>query len=407
MKKSKINDKCRNKSREVFIRNYGRSNFHILGPFSDTKPVTESGERINFIYQKLKMKTLNYPYFPDKNHILVRNVELIKDILEIYDDLIQGFTIHFYMMNMIESKTVIETINNNPINLLKRLMLSKCHGDVLSELNPILEIESLAFSSSDSKPFHFDKNLEKLFPNLKCLYILDTRSSDWSFITAEFPKLRIFEVSFPIIENEYKNIESHVIDFLKINSNVSCVLLNNVTLNFLNEINGILTNLTILDINSLSNNYQNYQGVIDFGNIDELVIKSNKPPENISFYKLNKLNLHINHHITNKWIEFFKYNVKKDLKTFKLKTEHLQKDQFLKIGETFINSDRVIIDCLTQFIADDIVNFTQLATNIYTLELTAFIDDSEQKLLEDKISGDWIVKFTPVDGQRIEIYIRK
>lgn len=340
---------------------------------------------------------------------------MIKDILKAFGVSIRNNKINFKYMNEIESKEIFESINAYESYTLEKLSLLNCHGHVLDELQIFTKLDSLVFSTRLDKAFEFsDKEgltLTKLFPNLRRLYLLNTKPSDWAFINGIFPKLSIFEVALPTTKTEYEIVESQIIEFIKSNTKINIIVLRNINSNVLKEISENLPNLKTMEIKSLSNDYRYCQGnAIHFEKLKELIFTSeniNEIPENIFFRQLNKLTLNIIPEITDKWIELIKNQMNKHLKTFTLNTENLSIEHFLRLGETLTRTDRMVIHSVSHFASDDVVKFLEKTKHLHVLELDILMKESEQKDLENKISGNWTIEFTPIVFDCVKIYIQK
>lgn len=325
--------------------------------------------------------------------------------------------IEFNFANIIESEAreTVKLLNEKSSESLEMLKFHVCKGNVLDDLRlPFEKVSELLLSSSSTETFAFSENrrLATFFPKVKKLSLPETDSSIWSFLDGEFFSLISIEMKSP---NENGVDDSHIDNFFKINPRIETLKLREANLKLLNRAK-IIPNLKFLNIESMSEDYLNYQSdAIHFDTVTNVTIQSyDQIPEKIHFNQLKELFLDITTEFNENWIEFISKQVNPGLNTFILFNKNLKIDNLLAISDKLTKLQTFLVrdnEPTNEFIAEDIVEFVMKCKDLDTFEIVIGMEKTEQNDLKRILSGIFVVDLTQVatarDKDMVKINIKR
>lgn len=372
LKKAASDPNSLQEARKTFKENYKWDRFIFCGPFieDNAKAIEEDGR-----------------------FITIKNLDVIREILTTFGDMIERIDLSFKEMDATDAKQIVMQINVLH-HTIETLELKNCKGDVLNELSNTFEkVFHLAFSSSSSDNLQIaSKKLSEIFPNVEYLNVEDTRASDWIFIDNALPNLKEFTVDLPKQGGDNAD-ETQIAEFLRKNLQITKLVIKHSSLKLLNEVNEFLKNLEILQLNGLSENYLNYEGEqIHFHNIRYLKIESendDKIPVRAVFHRLNDFHLQTKDNFTDKWFEYLDEHVNPNLVRIHIKSDHLAVKYLLGIPEKYTNLHFIDIKTKSQFVANDILRFLKRNKQTYGIEFSIQMDKSEEARLKNRVSAVW------------------
>lgn len=380
--KAEIDEHCLKVARELFRQNYGLTKFHVSGPFQN-----DESNAIDDLNQQ---------------QIIIQNFSLVKMILNVFGDLIRKLDISFENIDSCPGREIINNVNRNCSQSLKRLEMKNCKEYVLDSLKMTFpHMRTALFSSSQSKSLQISSDagkFDQLFPNLESLLLEYTTKSDWKLIGNEFPKLTMLAVELPNGKDPDRPDDIYVGNWLKSNTKIEILSIQYSTLNILRAANELLLNLKNLELRFLSTEYLNYTGdPIHFNNVRQLTVQSNRSneetPEFIFFHQLQELKLYVKPELNDKWILFIGQQLnKKSIIKLYISTTVLTRERFNSLSDLLPNLIGVSVECSTDYTAKDIIKFIEKSNQLMTLRMKVPMEVMEERILRAKLQNKWHYK---------------
>lgn len=344
----------------------------------------------------------------------MNSIIVTKNILTQFGALIGFLQVDFEHLNAEQAKDIVKSINDAKMKTLRLFNLLNCKGHALDELKGTFpQVNVMKFYTSETEYFEFSntgQTLYKLFPKLRRFFVV-TKATEWTIIDGKFPNLKYFHVFLATkLERDKNGIdETHVSSFLKKNKQIEELSIGECNLNVLSEANNILPHLKSLEINTLSEDYENYQGddAIHFKTVRELTVKSdvdNEIPVKIKFDQVYTLTLKLGSTFTDKWIDFIGNQVNSKVNTLNLHTKSVTTDQLMAIADKLIELENVVVGSQLKYTADNILNFVMKLQNLQSLQLNIEMEKTEQVKLTNTLTDDWTVTF-PSSGSDGKVII--
>lgn len=286
------------------------------------------------------------------------------------------------------------------------LSLEGCGGNVLDELRkPFERIGKLHFSTDQFGDLKISEDLKltQLFPELRILEVGHTSVADWAFFDGHFPHLFMLE-----LHKQIPDVQPHVVDFLKNNTRIETLIIDHINPQLLMEVRENLPLLRSLRIVLLAEDSNQRSNTINFNTVTKFTLESYhsiKIPDYITFDRLEELIFEIEHELTNQFFEFISKQVNTNLGKFRIWAKTISRENLLTIPVELPALKEVIIQCWSKLTADDIGQFLKMNQHLKTLDLFAYIDESEQQKLYAIISNNW--DFGIIKTSRIEVKITK
>lgn len=385
-------------ARELFKSNFSHFGFIFDGPLTDDD---------GYVIKTLTNTSIPY-YFID-------HLSTIQSFLDNFGSVVQWIMIDFRLMSPEEGRQIVDYVNDKCAQTLRFLYLRGCKGEVLDGISIAFEnVEEVSFSSNSTHTLTLpsDRKLNRIFPNIRSLFIEKTVVSDWTFIDGHLPGLKNLFVTLPQLKDENEIDESQITNFFKSNNQVEYLTITNTSLKLLSEANKILPKLTNLTLIHLSNDYSNYQGApINFATVKHLKLTPSHAediPDNTMFDHLEGLTLNLTqNHFNDKWLQFVANQVNANLTVLFLDAADLIKEQFLAIAEQMPNLETVHISCDSRFVANDIVDFIKKSKSLNEIELTIQMADTETDRLRSILSGRWGMKEQTQIADKVKIILKR
>lgn len=394
MKKSRINKECMDEARKVFKMHFSNNIFAAQGPMVDDKQAVFYETTYKVIY--------------------LQNMDVIEYLLNNFGDLISKFEVSFDSIHMTNGRKIIKYINSNSSKTLETLLLEGCKGNVLNDLSKqFTYVYQLSFaSSSTNKQFVKLKN-PKLYELFRELYFLSLNckwTDDWILFNGNFPKLRKLHVRMPH-EKQQNNVHtSHFIRFLNKNPQIEMLTIENTNVRILSEVNAVLKQLDNLNLNSLSQNYDNFDcEPIEFKTVQYLTIESmdgDKVPHKIAFNQVQSVGLTIEQQFDEKWIDFLVMISNQQLQKFVIDTEELPNEALWQIPNLLFSMNNFYVSCKSTYTADDVIEFLKRGQLLREVDLHVFMDEADQERLKQTLSADWIVSCRSYPDNTVIIRLR-
>lgn len=393
--KATAQTECVSDAREIFKIKYNQTHIKFYGPLlaDDGTMIKEDGNR---------------------KFIFFQNFNAIKNVLRIFGDLMQTIEISFEKMGMVESREIINHINNCCSSTISNLTVKNCKENVLDNLKGTFQnVRSLTLSTLSTSKLDISSQSIKLnqtFPNLNRLHLGSTKDTDWILIDGVFSELIHLNVMVPrTFKNKSRPIDSHVLNLLHSNSQIETLTLGQSTLKLLNKASTLL-HLRALKLNGLSDKYFNYKGgPIRFDTLETLSIamdRRNAIPENVKFIQIKTLILNIGSKFDDKWIDFINKQINGDIIELKLYAIDINVANLRSIAEHLSTLKRASIECSRMLSANEIVGFLGIATKLIQFELKIRISDAEESKLYKNVEG-WTISSRTFDGNKISITLER
>lgn len=383
--------KCRGPARALFKTKYNGHIFGVIGEFVENENET--------IVENDEMK-----------NILIRNVNVIKIMLDTFDGLIPNLAFNFEDIEPIDGYEIVKYLNTKQLDSFTSLGFWNSKGNMLDEWKSVFpNVKILGFSSSSVEILKIPSDNPKLcqlVPKLENLELDYTRVSDWQFFGNRFKQLQSLKVQLPRIKNQNRPDETHVLALLKHSKEVDDFTVANTNLKMLKGINEILPDLKNLAIGSLSEYYADERiEKVEFKNVRYLQISTKKDavPEKIFFNGPEELSLNIQ--FNSKWIEFISTQVK-DVKSLILDSNTLSNEDLEIIGQHLPHLANIKIGTKSKFLANDIVDFVEINNELDLFLLETEMDAANE--FADLFSKPWDVTVLPLsDSKRVHIVIMR
>lgn len=400
MKKLSFNDfygrskKCRGPARAIFKTKYNDYVFGVIGAFVDNE--TEA------IVENMEATT-----------IIVKNVNVVKNILDTFDGLIRILAINFENIQTSEGYEIVKHLNSKQLHSFLMLGLWNSKGNVLDEWkNAFPNVINFGFSSSKKTSLEIKNDNPKLWqllPKLENFELDCTQVSDWKLIGNQFPKLNTFKVKLPQSRNQNQPNEGPVVSLLTNSKQIEYLTIVDTNLGLLKGVGDNLAEIKNLTISSLSESYSDDKiEPFELNNVKYLKIESkiDAIPEKVAFYELDGITLNIQ--FTNKWAKFFSKQIK-TVEDFTLASNKLSNEDLLKIAQHLPFLKTVDISTQSAFQANDIFVFVGHNNKLKSLVLNAKMKEDERNTIVDLFQPKyWNVTVTQLDSdQSVRINIIK
>lgn len=333
------------------------------------------------------------------------------DTFSKFGEFIKNVAINFDE-NISDGKEILKIVNDKASKTLTWMELRSCEGDILDAIKiPFKNVKTLKFSGSKNQELIPRNNnsssdgrkLSKMFPNLKCLEVFETKALDWKFINGHISCLTELYLNDDtrILPNSLENVKFEWIsNFLKENPQIEILIIRNPEILFRKEISDFLPNLKILKITQRLNEKDS-----DDNQFKDFSFESSQ----CLFKQIETLDLDLFPNVTSNWMNFIKHSVNKNLTTLNIASQNgLTLEDFQIIGQTFTGLKTLIIYSyidLKSFSANDIIGFLNTFTSLYTAEISVEIKLSEQYDLQEKLSTNWTIQFKMIFGYKYKINI--
>lgn len=390
--KVKINKECQIEARREFKRKYTGAFFSISGEFVND--------------DKTAVQKTGYHMFN------IKNFNIIKNMLNIFGDLIQNVQISFEYIKVDEGKEIVKYLNEHCIQSLMSLVLLYCKENVLDDLKNIFpNVNSVKFSSDPMSKLKIASNSPKInvtFPNVKILELKYTAASDWVLIGDRFPRITSLHVELPERITPGRPDDTHVINLLKKNPKITTLSIRHINLKILNAASQYLLQPKNLQIRLFSNDYTNDNNEhILFESVRYLTIESThskeKIPKNIILKQLRELKMDVQPEFTDKWIRFIRNQLSDSIRKFELKSDTLKNEHLRNISEALPNVRMASIECTTNLSAEAIFGFIEQNKHLKRIDLRIKMEEFEQKQLQIKLQTNWDIDYGLVDDNMVEI----
>lgn len=384
-------------AQEFFKTYYAQSDFILNGPFVDDT------------MQAIKV-------YGDRKWVIIQNVNAIKNLFRNFGSLIHVIKVDFLEISIENGKEIVELINEKCSKSLETLHLENCNDNILSGLtNDHPNVFTLRFSISTANEFNGNSDsqkLNKLFPNLKTLFIDHTTAVDWKFINGKLQNLMQLNVEFEQSIVSDGEDESQIVNFLKDNQQIEQLILTRSNLKLVEKVNKHLPKLKYLKVEQLLIDYSSHPSdVIHMKNLKHLSLRSyrvDEIPERFVFDRLEKLDLNIfPYKFTDAWTQFIANQVTKDLNEFTLDAADLSADQFVAIGKKLRHLETVSVSCRLTLTAEDIVEFTEICSSLINLELNIQMDEWERNRLNEILPIEWKIEEKMRQNDNIEMCVKR
>lgn len=390
------NAKCLREARSAFKKKYAKDTFTITGPLRDNGVNAFIGSDI-------------------------RNIDVAKEFLRVFGKYVEYIGVFFYSLDESQGKEIVKQINDMCFDstTLKTFDLVGYKGSVLDELNSVFSsVETLDFISSDSVKVRPNaRKFSDIFPNAKKIRLDRTTLSDWELIGNSFPHLDDLELKLePRLLDEIIKINVKIINFLKANSRITKLSIENSNLKFLKEVNDILPRLRNLKLNYFRENYQNYESdPIRFEQVETLTIKSmlsagqrdHVYPDHIYFDQLQDLEMSVHPEFTDNWTKFINNQISGNLNTLELHTETLRNDQITAIVMKKPCFKEANIYCQSNISAETVIAFIKHSEYLLRLNLVVLMSQDELQLLQENVGDNWDIGFTRYTKGEVLITLTK
>lgn len=380
LKRSSISKECLDEARDVFLNQYSKVNFVMHGPIV----VHKHGIYFDSDYRTAYFQNvLNFDY-------LINN----------FGDLISLVEISFDAIHIKNAKNVIKLLNINA-ETIEKLKLENCKGNVLDELTQTFQYaHHLLYSSSSVDKLQIKSKNRKmcdLFPELNFLHLQHTGVPAWEFIVGTFPRLRKLIVELPRSSKQNNILTVHLVKFLKMNTYIQNLVIENSNLRLLQEVNATLTQLESLELLDLSENYDNLEcPAIQFSTVEFLAIEStqiDEIPLNIMFERLSAFNLKIQQDLSDKWLTLIFFQINLDVRRINIDAHDLGLEYFLKMPNFLYHVKMIYIICQSSFKTNDLVRFVEKSKYLRFLDMRIYMTSQDQLRLNASLSTNWEVKF--------------
>lgn len=359
-------------------------------------------------------------FFVDNHLIIVDVFKVALSILNIFGDLIECIWIIFTGMNEDQNEEITDVFSR--CESLKSIILHDCTHTALNGIRGSFQkVVSLTFSTNRAEQFEIGEknyNLNKIFPHLKYLRVNGIKPSDWVPAIVPFSRLTVTEIIFPKLNKNSDDDEvllNHIVDFLKLNTQLNKLHIFNPNLNLLTEANDILPRFQELQLFRVSSDFLLHSDKeINFKSLKYLRIQPveniDKMPAKITFRNIEALTLDMETNFIDKWIAFISRQVNIDLKIFRLYTKYLVKEHLLMIPDKFYKLEKMKIKCKSKVNTEDIMNFIKKCKHLYQLEIIIpMVEQSEVATFYGTLPRNWFVDFMEVfdNGKMIDISIKR
>lgn len=334
-------------------------------------------------------------------------------LLNNFGDFIEHLQVDFPLFSGggVSDNMIIWHINDKCSKSLKSLSLKDCKGDALNEFtNTFANLESLTFSTYSHAPFHWNKTIEEVFPNLKALLIKNTKASDWVHIHGKFPKLTKFRVDMPESQSQDSVQNAHVIDFIQNNTSIKDLEIKRSNRALLKAISLLLPRLEVLFLDYFDRNFNNIQAEIaQFNEVRELKINSKygEMPVGTSFNKLQRIQLYSYSGMSSRWLDFINQQTNPRISELEIQAHNMQSADFSMIPQKMPYIKVAYVKCYTSISADQIATFLDRAKHLTQLRLYALIKEDGLNSLQRMLPHEWNLQIISTGGDTSEIYLEK
>lgn len=372
--KATTSARCFVEARNAFRRTYATASFYVLGPFSNANGISESN---------------------DRQIIQIESYSAIKDVLNLFGDMIQFIEVSFLEIDEADGIVIGEYISDNCIESLIELNLKYCHGLVLNKFRtPFKQVNITNFSTDRNNIDVTTIKLNKLFPNLKRLSVNVGNVDDWPIIGNEFSSLRSLVVVIP--KPKYLGIPD-IESLLNNSKNINHLELSYSSLNLLKAASICLPNLNVLSLNEFADDFYTGDNIL-FRNVRYLWIYSSRNntqiPSKLIFGRLLFLGITLNFTFNDHWSQFFE-NQSDGYAGYLLIAANGFRDKHLSTIASYKPSiENASIFSKTKISANDIISFIESSSLLASLELkSAFIGITERSAIEARLQRLWDIHY--------------
>lgn len=318
------------------------------------------------------------------DEIIIRDVELAVRILSVFGRFIKVIKIQFERFTFDEARVLLISINDFCSETLTQLGVSGFTRDLWAVMdNTFPNLEDIAFS----KVLEHGKgvNLNRIFPKMRTLVLLDTSIIKSNLLHRNFPHLEHLFVGLLTPQKNFNNETEMVIEK---NPQIHHLSLRHYFRSFLETLKHRLQMIETLEILWPQDDYNEGQE-IHLGSVKKLLIKTNSitVPKQITFRQVEDIECYCYPQLNNEFVDYLKLN--HNLKKLNV-TSETGNEQLLQMAGAFPELEEASIICAQSVKAINVLQFIQKANKMNTLML-ATNDKFLFKILFERLWDRWII----------------
>lgn len=316
------------------------------------------------------------------NYIIVSNLEIAAKMLSVFGSVISKVTLKCTDVPTIDVEKITKAINDHGAKPIIQLELDDCTDGIWNNLRtPFKNVKSLTFNGNVKTG---KARLNKLFPNMRELFLKDVEIYDRSAFHHTFPYLENLLILLWEIEGFTGDDAEKMI---KKNPQLKSLSLENGSVELLACAKDNLRSLENLEI------VENFQ---DFSSEEDIVFASVKRvslrfspeqvPERIIFPQLNELNLRVSPELNDAWVDY----IKRHGNLTKLNVDSLISGTHIAALADATHLTEVFFICSPTVNSDTIIHFIESNSKVNKINLK-IVERILKDELKPRIEHEWKV----------------
>lgn len=334
--------------------------------------------------------TLSYEYIWISNQsIQIRNLNALVNLLEHFGEAIRTLTIRYDSRNSEYFKQISELVNERCTEALEHLELEYSFQNVLKHIKkPFESVKSLALNYFSNKDGVYCLPIDSLFPRMQQLNITLLANLNNSYIVRHFPNLNSLKLTASYFENDPATLEYSAEKLIKLNPQIK-------NIDFYLPLPHLLkvTSEYLRDLDTLTLAGFNIESEVHFGNVTKFVMEDfSSDPENLSFEKLQELQMSCFAHRCHKWIQFMEKQT--NLQRLHIEKSDVDDELFKTITGYLPNLKEMSISFLkrTPIQPNTVIEFLDSHEMLSQFSLESSLDGDQDlwhRLQEEKLKNKW------------------